>query len=109
MSAILQQPQADQGGDTTRLGRLERDVMLVQYRLEAMESRHESLPIRVTKLEQGFEHMAGELKALNIGLAALTDVVTDIGKKVARLLTVLMVIGGALQMAVPPLMRVWFP
>lgn len=109
MSTILQQLSDDPGADTTRVGRLEREVMLLDYRLDSMEKRHDSVPIRVTKLEQQFEHMAGQLQALNAGQVKLTEAVTDIGLKVGKLLTVLMLVGAFLQMAVPALLRVWFP
>jgi CII-binding regulator of phage lambda lysogenization HflD len=109
MSSLLQQLSDDPGADTSRVGRIEREVMLIEYRLSSMEKRHDSVPIRVTKLEQQFEHMAGQLQAVNTGLGKLTEAVTDIGQKVGKLFTVLMLVGAVLQMAVPAVLRVWFP
>lgn len=97
------------GGSSARLGRIEQQMAVVEHRLDDIQIRHETVPTRVTKLEQGFEHMAGQLTALNAGQAALTVVVSDIGKKVAWLLTILTFIGAVLQMVVPALLRVWFP
>ena len=95
--------------DPERLSLLERDMAVTQHRLGQMERRHESVPTRITKLEQQFEHMAGQLSELNAGQQTLTVAVNDIGSKVGRLLTILTLVGAVLQMAVPALLRVWFP
>lgn len=109
MPTLLQQLTDDPSADTSRAGRIEREVILLEYRIGALENRHDTMPIRVTKLEQQFEHMSGQLQALNAGQVKLTAAVTDIGLKVGKLLTVLMLVGAGLQMAVPALLRVWFP
>jgi hypothetical protein len=95
--------------DVARLGWLERKVAVIEHRLGDIELRHGTVPTRVTKLEQQFEHMAGQLSELNSGQRALTVAVNVIGSKVGRLLTILTLVGAALQMAVPALLRMWFP
>lgn len=95
--------------DAARLGRLERKMAVIEHRVGEIEDRHETVPTRVTKLEQQFEHMAGQLSELNAGQQTLTVAVNDIGSKVGRLLTILTLVGAVLQMAVPALLRVWFP
>lgn len=95
--------------EAVRLGLLEQKFAVFEHRLSELESRHETVPTRVTKLEQGFEHMAGQLSELNAGQQTLTVAVNDIGSKVGRLLTILTLVGAALQMVVPALLRVWFP
>ncbi|WP_256584976.1 hypothetical protein [Pseudomonas sp. Irchel s3b2] len=109
MSTTLQQPLTDPGVDTSRQGRIERDVMLIQYRLTAMENRHESVPIRVTKLEQQFEHMSGQLSQLNEGQQKLTVVVSDIGKKITWALAIASTLWAILQMIGPTLLRAFLP
>ncbi|WP_240350590.1 hypothetical protein [Pseudomonas viridiflava] len=109
MSTTLQHALDDPGTDTTRVGRIERDVMLIQYRLESMENRHESVPIRVTKLEQQFEHMSGQLSELNLGQQKLTVVVSDIGKKITWALAIASTLWAILQMVGPTLLRGLFP
>ena len=96
-------------GDGARLRWLERKVAVIDHRLGDIEVRHETVPTRVTKLEQQFEHMAGQLCELNAGQRALTGAVNVIGSKVGRLLTILTLVGAVLQMAVPALLRWWFP
>lgn len=84
-------------------------MAVIEHRLSELEDRHETVPTRVTKLEQGFEHMAGQLSELNAGQQTLTVAVNDISSKVGRLLTILTLVGTVMQMAVPTLLRVWFP
>lgn len=103
------QPPIEPVSDAARLGWLERKVAVIEHRLGDIEERHETVPTRVTKLEQQFEHMAGQLSELNVGQQALTVAVNVIGSKVGRLLTILTIVGAVLQMAVPALLRVWFP
>jgi len=103
------QQSAEPASEAARLGRLERQMAVVEHRLGDIEERHETVPTRVTKLEQQFEHMAGQLSELNVGQQALTVAVNVIGSKVGRLLTILTLVGAVLQMAVPALLRVWFP
>ena len=93
--------------DPVRL--LELDMAVFKHRLVSLEKRQESVPTRVTKLEQQFEHMSGQLSELNAGQQTLTVAVNDIGAKVGRLLTILTLVGAVLQMVVPALLRVWFP
>jgi hypothetical protein len=95
--------------DAARLGQLERQVAVIEHRLGDIEVRHGTVPTRVTKLEQQFEHLAGQLSELNIGQRALTVAVNVIGSKVGKLLTLLTLVGAALQMIVPALLRAWFP
>jgi hypothetical protein len=95
--------------DAARLGQLERQVAVIEHRLGDIEVRHGTVPTRVTKLEQQFEHLAGQLSELNIGQRALTVAVNVIGSKVGKLLTILTLVGAALQMIVPALLRAWFP
>ena len=97
------------GVDLARLGNIERDLVLVQYRLGSMENRHESVPIRVTKLEQQFEHMSGQLSQLNEGQQKLTTVVAAIGSKITWALAVASTLWAILQMFGPVLLRVLFP
>ncbi|WP_256667300.1 hypothetical protein [Pseudomonas sp. ANT_J28] len=84
-------------------------MAVIEHRLREIEDRHETVPTRVTKLEQQFEHMAGQLSELNQGQQKLTVAVNVIGSKVGRLLTILTLVGAVLQMAVPALLRVLFP
>jgi DNA anti-recombination protein RmuC len=88
---------------------MEQQLAVIEHRLSEIEDRHETVPTRVTKLEQQFEHMAGQLSELNQGQQKLTVAVNVIGSKVGRLLTILTLVGAVLQMAVPALLRVWFP
>ncbi|SFX92525.1 hypothetical protein SAMN03159352_02563 [Pseudomonas sp. NFACC43] len=84
-------------------------MAVIEHRLTELEDRHETVPTRVTKLEQGFEHMARQLSELNAGQQTLTVAVNDISSKVGRLLTILTLVGAVLQMVVPAVLRVWFP
>ncbi|MGE1174788.1 hypothetical protein [Pseudomonas sp. BW7P1] len=95
--------------ETSRLGTLERQIAVIEHRMNEFEGRHDTVPTRVTKLEQQFENMTGQLKELNKGQQALTLAVNVIGSKVGRLLTILTLVGAGLQMVVPALLRVWFP
>ncbi|MFM9379619.1 hypothetical protein [Pseudomonas sp. UV AK001] len=95
--------------ETSRLGTLERQLAVIEHRMNEFEGRHDTVPTRVTKLEQQFENMTGQLKELNKGQHALTLAVNVIGSKVGRLLTILTLVGAVLQMVVPALLRVWFP
>lgn len=95
--------------DPTRLGVLERDMAVTQHRLAQMEHRHESVPIRVTKLEQQFEHMSGQLSELNVGQQKLTTVVSGIGTKITWALAVASTLWAILQMVGPTLLRQVFP
>ncbi|WP_426205201.1 hypothetical protein [Pseudomonas sp. TWP3-1] len=95
--------------EAARLGALEQRFAVFEHRLDELADRHETVPTRVSKLEQGFEHMAGQLSELNAGQQTLTVAVNDIGTKVGRLLTILTLVGAVLQMVVPALLRVWFP
>ncbi|SIR15658.1 hypothetical protein [Pseudomonas flexibilis] len=92
-----------------RLGSIERDLAVVQHRLHQIEHRHESVPTRVTKLEQQFEHMSGQLAQLNEGQQALTDVVTGIGRKITWALAIASTLWAILQMVGPTLLRVFVP
>ncbi|NWB99082.1 hypothetical protein HX882_24615 [Pseudomonas gingeri] len=82
---------------------------MVQYRLGQMESRHESVPIRVTKLEQQFEHMSGQLAELNLGQQKLTVVVSAIGSKITWALAIASTLWAILQMFGPTLLRMLLP
>lgn len=95
----------DPVSSSARLGRLERKMAVVEHQVRLMEP----VPTRVTKLEQQFEHMAGQLSELNVGQQKLTVAVTNIGAKVTLLLTILTLLGTLLQIAIPALLRVWFP
>lgn len=95
--------------DAALIRELDRLLAVLEHRVNDIADRHETVPTRVTKLEQQFEHMAGQLSSLNDGQAQLTATVTTIGSKVTRLLTILTVLGALLQMAVPAVLRVWFP
>ncbi|MGO4366648.1 hypothetical protein [Pseudomonas sp. PAB10] len=109
MTNSLRPTIANSGADPLRLGLLERDMSVVQFRLEAMEARHESVPIRVTKLEQQFEHMSGQLSELNKGQQKLTTVVSAIGSKITWALAIASTLWAILQMFGPTLLRVLFP
>ena len=97
------------GGSSARLGHLEQQMAVVEHRLDDIQIRHETVPTRVTRLEQGFEHMAGQLTALNAGQAALTVVVSDIGKKITWALAIASTLWAILQMVGPTLLRGLFP
>ncbi|QTT85629.1 hypothetical protein HUT29_07130 [Pseudomonas chlororaphis] len=84
-------------------------VALLEQRLADLLTHHESVPGRVTRLEGEFEHMAIQLTALNEGQRELTATVSDIGSKVTKLLAVLTVLGIAVQMIAPAVLRVLFP
>lgn len=109
MTTSLQHSPTDPGTDVSRLGSIERDLVLVQYRLGSMENRHESVPIRVTKLEQQFEHMSGQLSELNEGQQKLTTVVSGIGTKITWALAVASTLWAILQMIGPTLLRLVLP
>lgn len=97
------------GADPERLGRLEQQMAVAVHRLDDMSTRHETVPTRVSMLEQQFRNTDVQLKALGAGQAKLTVAVNEIGSKVTRLLTILTIAGCVLQMAVPALLRVWLP
>ncbi|BAP43929.1 putative uncharacterized protein [Pseudomonas sp. StFLB209] len=88
---------------------LERDMAVMKHRLVAMEKRQESVPTRVTKLEQQFEHMSGQLSELNKGQQELTGVVAGIGKKITWALAIASTLWAILQMVGPTLLRAVFP
>ncbi|WP_246882995.1 hypothetical protein [Pseudomonas chlororaphis] len=89
--------------------KMEIRVALLEQRLADLLTHHESVPGRVTRLEGEFEHMAIQLTALNEGQRELTATVSDIGSKVTKLLAVLTVLGIAVQMIAPAVLRVLFP
>ena len=103
------QPLNDVSGDVTRQGRLEREVMLIEYRVGELEKHHGTVPTRVTKLEQQFEHMSGQLSQLNEGQQKLTTVVAAIGSKITWALAVASTLWAILQMFGPALLRVLLP
>ncbi|AKA22063.1 MULTISPECIES: hypothetical protein [Pseudomonas] len=84
-------------------------MAVVEHRLGQMENRHESVPTRITKLEQQFEHMSDQLSELNEGQQALTVVVSGIGKKITWSMGVAAAAWAILQMLVPVVLRVVFP
>lgn len=99
----------DPVADPLRIGLLERDMSVVQFRLKQMETRHESVPTRITKLEQQFEHMSGQLSELNEGQQKLTSVVSEIGRKITWALAIASTLWAILQMFGPTLLRVLLP
>jgi len=99
----------DVSDDVTRQGRLEREVMLIEYRVGELEKHHGTVPTRVTKLEQQFEHMSGQLSQLNEGQQKLTNVVAAIGSKITWALAVASTLWAILQMFGPALLRVLLP
>jgi len=103
------QPLNDVSSDVTRQGRLEREVMLIEYRVGELEKHHGTVPTRVTKLEQQFEHMSGQLSQLNEGQQKLTTVVAAIGSKITWALAVASTLWAILQMFGPALLRVLLP
>ncbi len=94
---------------TVRLNALEQVMAVTQHRLELMERRHESVPIRITKLEQKFEHLSGQLSELNEGQQKLTSVVSGLGTKITWALAVASTVWAMLQLFGPTLLRVVFP
>ena len=109
MDTTMQQPMNDVSADVTRQGRLEREVMLIEYRVGELEKHHGTVPTRVTKLEQQFEHMSGQLSQLNEGQQKLTNVVAAIGSKITWALAVASTLWAILQMFGPALLRVLLP
>ncbi|WP_256261516.1 hypothetical protein [Pseudomonas gingeri] len=109
MTSSLRPPLNDASLEPGRLSIVERDLAMVQYRLGQMESRHESVPIRVTKLEQQFEHMSGQLAELNLGQQKLTVVVSAIGSKITWALAIASTLWAILQMFGPTLLRMLLP
>ncbi|MQT84971.1 hypothetical protein GHN92_10335 [Pseudomonas sp. FSL R10-2964] len=83
--------------------------MLIEYRVGELERHHGTVPTRVTKLEQQFEHMSGQLSQLNEGQQKLTVVVSDIGKKITWALAIASTLWAILQMVGPALLRVFLP
>ncbi|BAV77761.1 M protein [Pseudomonas chlororaphis subsp. aurantiaca] len=94
---------------TTQKSKLDSQLAVLEHRVNELEDRHETVPTRVTLLEGQFQHMSGQLSALNEGQRELTATVSDIGGKVTRLLAVLTVLGIAVQMIAPAVLRVLFP
>lgn len=94
---------------TTQKSKLDSQLAVLEHRVSELEDRHETVPTRVTLLEGQFQHMSGQLSALNEGQRELTATVSDIGGKVTRLLAVLTVLGIAVQMIAPAVLRVLFP
>jgi chromosome segregation ATPase len=84
-------------------------VAVLEHRVEQLERRHESVPIRVTKLEQQFEHMSGQLSQLNQGQQELTSVVAGIGRKITWALAIASTLWAILQMFGPTLLRILVP
>ena len=109
MDTTVQPQMTDVSGDVTRQGRIEREVMLIAYRVSELERHHGTVPTRVTKLEQQFEHMSGQLSQLNEGQQKLTVVVSDIGKKITWALAIPSTLWAILQMVGPTLLRLVFP
>jgi len=109
MDTTAQQPINDVSPDVTRQGRIEREVMLIAYRVGELERHHGTVPTRVTKLEQQFEHMSGQLSQLNEGQQKLTTVVAAIGSKITWALAVASTLWAILQMFGPALLRVLLP
>jgi len=109
MDTTVQPQMTDVSGDVTRQGRIEREVMLIAYRVSELERHHGTVPTRVTKLEQQFEHMSGQLSQLNEGQQKLTNVVAAIGSKITWALAVASTLWAILQMFGPALLRVLLP
>lgn len=95
--------------EPARLTGLERDFAVLDHRMGELEKRHESVPGRVTRLENEFEHMATQLTALNVGQRELTSVVSSIGTKITWALAVASTLWAILQMIGPTLLRMVFP
>ena len=89
--------------------KLEIQVAVLDQRLTSLETRNESVPIRLTTLEQRFEHMSGQLEELNEGQQKLTTVVSGIGTKITWALAVASTLWAVLQMFGPTLLRLVFP
>ena len=102
-------PLAELVVDADLVRKLDLRMAVLEYRVSDIEDRNEAVPIRVTKLEGQFEHMAGQLADLNDGQRKLTATVSDIGSKVARALTILTVLGTIAQIVAPSLLEMFFP
>lgn len=97
------------GKPAARLNQLERSMAVIEHRLADIEDRNSQVPNRVTRLESQFEHMAGQLVALNNGQRQLTETVANIGGKVTRMMTILTVLGVLAQMVAPTLLKLVLP
>nr|WP_288912139.1 hypothetical protein [uncultured Pseudomonas sp.] len=103
------QPQGEASEDFGRLNKLERVFAVLDHRMRDLERRNESVPTRLTTLEQRFEHMSGQLEELNEGQQKLTSVVSGLGTKITWALAVASTLWAVLQMIGPALLRVVFP
>lgn len=101
----MNSPIADPG----RVAVIEREMAVLTHRVGSIEKRNESVPTRLTTLEQRFEHMSGQLVQLNEGQQKLTTVVARIGTKITWALAVASTLWAILQMVGPALLRVVFP
>ncbi len=99
----------DAAPDPDRIAALAIDMAVTRHRLGQLEKRHESVPTRITKLEQQFEHMSGQLSELNEGQQKLTTVVSEIGRKITWALAIASTLWAILQMFGPTLLRVLLP
>lgn len=95
--------------EPVRLNLMERDMAVVQHRLKEMERRHESVPTRVTKLEQQMEHMSEQLSELHEGQVLLTGSVTAMGNKIAWGMGVGGAVWAIVQFVGPSLFRGLMP
>ncbi|HHK4065960.1 TPA: hypothetical protein ACQSOH_002489 [Pseudomonas aeruginosa] len=92
-----------------RIGKLERDLAVLDHRLGDVERLNRDVPPRLTRLEQQFEHMTEQLDNLNAGQQKLTSTVDNIGRKITWALGVASTLWALLQMFGPVLLRLVLP
>ncbi|HCF4327112.1 hypothetical protein [Pseudomonas aeruginosa] len=88
-----------------RLGKLERDMAVIDHRLADVERLNRDVPPRLTRLEQQFEHVTDQLDELNQGQQKLAVTVDGLGRKIAWALGVASALWAVIQMVAPHLLR----
>ncbi len=102
-------PMSSRATPAVRIGKLERDLAVLDHRLGDVERLNRDVPPRLTRLEQQFEHMTEQLDDLNAGQQKLTSTVDNIGRKITWALGVASTLWALLQMFGPVLLRLVLP
>lgn len=66
-----------------RVGALEQDMKVVKFRLDVFDRRHETMPERVSKMEQAMAHQSEQFDDLKDGLVAIDGKVDKLASKLA--------------------------
>jgi len=79
LEAIDMKPSRNPG---ERIGSLEQDMKVVNFRLHQWDRRHENHPERLARLEQQFANQSDKLDDLEAGISEINKTVQRMGTKI---------------------------